>query len=79
LGILRPSEEALVSEERPADEALAARMKNPTFARAYDVWLVVMIERAGEIELDRTDRRHRPLPPQGPRGQRARKTVPDTA
>jgi hypothetical protein len=68
-----------VPEKHPADAALAARMKNPSFARAYDVWLVVMTERAAEVELARTDpRRHRPLPPQGPRGQGAPKAVPGT-
>lgn len=38
----------------PADPALADRMQDPAFARAYDVWLVVLTQQAAAIELARS-------------------------
>lgn len=56
-----------MTEQYLADEAMVARMRDPAFARAYDVWLVELAQRAAEIELARTG-----LRPRRPRGSRAR-------
>ena len=61
-----------MSEQHRADEAFDARMRDPAYARAYDVWLMVLAQRAAEIELAR-----RGLRPHRPRRSRARpKTNP---
>jgi hypothetical protein len=62
-----------VSEQQyRADDAFDARMHDPAFARAYDVWLMVLAQRAAEIELARSG-----LRPHRPRRSRVRpKTIP---
>jgi hypothetical protein len=61
-----------VSEQHRADEPFDARMRDPAFARAYDIWLMVLAQRAAEIELARSG-----LRPHRPRRSRARaKTKP---
>jgi hypothetical protein len=43
------------------DPALAGRLLDPQFARAYDLWLLVLTQQAAEIELNRRGvRLHRP-------------------
>lgn len=69
-----------MNEQHRVDPALATRMRDPAFARAYDVWLLVLTQRAAEIDLARSGLRH-----QRPRGSRARtqsrakRTIPRTA
>jgi hypothetical protein len=61
-----------VSEQHRADDAFDARMRDPAFARAYDVWILVLAQRAAEIELARGG-----LRPHRPRRSRPRpKTIP---
>lgn len=56
-----------MTEQHSVDSALATRMRDPAFARAYDVWLLVLTQQAAEIDLARSGLRH-----QRPRGSRAR-------
>jgi hypothetical protein len=69
-----------VTKQHPVEPALATRMRDPAFARAYDVWLLVLTQQAAEIDLARNGLRH-----QRPRGSRARiqsswkHTIPRTA
>jgi hypothetical protein len=70
-----------VTRQYPVDSALAIRMRDPAFAHAYDVWLLVLTQQAAEIDLARSGLQH-----QRPRGARARtessqkkKTIPRTA
>ena len=70
-----------MSEQTRADEAFVARMRDPAYARAYDVWLMVLAERAAEIELARSGvRPHRPRRSRPrPRSTPGRPIVPRTA
>ncbi|HEV8572324.1 MAG TPA: hypothetical protein VGR49_04645 [Actinomycetota bacterium] len=69
-----------MTEEHPADAPFAARMQNAAFARAYDIWLLVLTERAAEIELARRGlHSHRPRRSRARPKKTARHTVPRTA
>jgi hypothetical protein len=70
-----PHDPAL-AERDPAlaepDPALAERLQDPEFARAYDLWLLVLTQQAAEIELTRRGARlHRP-----PRARARRRVSP---
>lgn len=53
------------------DPALAGRLLDPEFARAYDLWLLVLTQQAAEIELTRRGvRLHRPSAKRGRRRER---------
>jgi hypothetical protein len=70
-----------VSEQYRADEPFDARMRDPAFARAYDIWLMVLAQRAAEIELTRSGiRPHRPRRSRArPRTKPGQPVVPRTA
>lgn len=50
-----------MTKEHRADAAWVARMQNPAFVRAYDIWLLVLTQQAAEVELARRGLRHQPL------------------
>jgi hypothetical protein len=70
-----------VGEQYRADEPFAARMRDPAFARAYDVWIMVLTQRAAEIELAKSGLRpHRPGRSRArPKTKPGRPVVPRTA
>jgi hypothetical protein len=69
-----------VTEQHSTDGAFEARMQNVAFAHAYDVWLLVLTQRAAEIDLARDG-----MPPHRPRRSGVRlkrttkRTIPRTA
>lgn len=69
-----------MTEQYRADGAWVARMQNPAFVRAYDIWLLVLTQQAAEVELARRGLRHQ-QPRRSPARPktRPRPTVPRTA
>lgn len=70
-----------MTEQSPADAAFDARLRDPAYARAYDIWLMVLAQRAAEIELTRSGLRpHRPRRSRSrPRTKPGQPVVPRTA